>query len=173
MIIQTLLTASQQLQIFQCWQVACKAEAATPRHQGDPLYGVQAQMLMGAGPFASPDCQVRFQPEVLQLTQELALKTILAVHDEKAAPAFTGVRQGPTEPYPKFIARQHAAIDVNPEAWGAWDFLSFLINITYDSADGWAEKDFSLLTACGRDRHRALGPRPLPPAKSSSFYRSC
>ena len=54
-IVQTLLTASQQLQFFQHWQVACDAAAATPRQQGDPLCGVQAQMLMGAGPFASPD----------------------------------------------------------------------------------------------------------------------
>ena len=76
MIVQILLTASQQLQVFQRWQVACDAAAATPHQQGDPLYEVQAQTLTGAGPFASSNWEVGFQPEALPLTEELALKTM-------------------------------------------------------------------------------------------------
>ena len=85
-----------------------------------------------------------FQPEVLRLTQELALKIILAVHDEKAAPAFTGVRRGPTEPYPKFIDRLHAAINSNPDLSDEMK-VKFLDMLAYDNANDKTKKALSLL----------------------------
>ncbi|KAM9245462.1 uncharacterized protein RG961_007653 [Leptosomus discolor] len=42
-----LLSPSQQLMFSKAWQQLCDQEAARPRQQGDPLCGVQAQMLTG------------------------------------------------------------------------------------------------------------------------------
>ncbi|KAM9227198.1 uncharacterized protein RG961_006327 isoform 4-T5 [Leptosomus discolor] len=55
-----LLSPSQQLMFSKAWQQLCDQEAARPRQQGDPLYGVQAQMLTGQGPFASVALQQGF-----------------------------------------------------------------------------------------------------------------
>ncbi|XP_069631849.1 uncharacterized protein [Haliaeetus albicilla] len=57
MIVQMLLLPSQQLQFYQNWQAACENAAAIPRQQGDPLFGVQAQMLLGAGPYTRSNWQ--------------------------------------------------------------------------------------------------------------------
>ena len=81
---------------------------------------------------------------MLRLTQELALKIILAVHDEKETPAFTGVRQGPTEPYPKFIDRLHAAINSNPDLSDEMK-VKFLDMLAYDNANDKTKKALSLL----------------------------
>jgi len=68
MLVRMLLSPLQQLQFFQHWQQSCDSVAATPRQQGDPLCGVQSQMLLGTGPFVRPEWQAQFAPEVLQLS---------------------------------------------------------------------------------------------------------
>ncbi|XP_027552722.1 uncharacterized protein LOC113974102 [Neopelma chrysocephalum] len=115
MIVSTFLSPHQQLQFYQRWQAGCDAAAAIPRHQGNPLFGVTTQMLMGTGPFERADRQVQFVNEVLQLSQELAQKAIQAVHDDETGPSFTTVQQGPTEPFGKFIDRLHHAINTHPD----------------------------------------------------------
>ncbi len=72
-------------------------------------------MLMGAGPYTRSDWQAQFATEVLQLGQDLAYRALARVHDEKSGPAFTSRRQGPTEPYGKFIDRLHTAIMAHPD----------------------------------------------------------
>uniref|UniRef100_A0A8B9FRL6 ribonuclease H n=1 Tax=Amazona collaria TaxID=241587 RepID=A0A8B9FRL6_9PSIT len=103
MVAQMLLSPSQQLHFYQNWQTACDGAAAIPRQQGDPLCGVQAQMLMGAGPFVRLDLQVQFAHEVLQLSQDLAFKALLSIPDDKVRPAFTSVpatnKQEPAKRY--------------------------------------------------------------------------
>ncbi|XP_074771967.1 uncharacterized protein LOC141964932 [Athene noctua] len=155
MIIQTLLTASQQLQFFHHWQEACEAAAATPRQQGDPLYGVQSQMLLGSGPFANPDWQAGVQPEVLRLAQELALKAILAMHNEKVTLTFTRIKQGPTEHFPKFICRLRAAINSNPDLNKEMK-VKFLDVLAYENANEKTKKALSLLPR-GFTDHQLLG----------------
>ncbi len=70
---------------------------------------------MGAGPYTRSDWQAQFATEVLQLGQDLAYRALARVHDEKSGPAFTSRRQGPTEPYGKFIDRLHTAIMAHPD----------------------------------------------------------
>ncbi len=70
---------------------------------------------MGAGHYTRSDWQAQFATEVLQLGQDLAYRALARVYDEKSGPAFTSVRQGPTEPYGKFIDRLHTAIMAHPD----------------------------------------------------------
>ncbi|KAJ7428363.1 hypothetical protein BTVI_00839 [Pitangus sulphuratus] len=115
MMITTLLSPHQQLQFYQKWQTFCEAAAATIRQQEDPLYGVTSQMLLGAGPFAREEWQVRFANEVLLLSQELAHKSLQSVQDDNPTPSFSSVKQGATEPFGKFVDRLHNAIGSNPD----------------------------------------------------------
>lgn len=71
-----MLSPSQQIQFFQYWHQGCDNAAAVPWQQGDPLYGVQTQMLLGEAPFARPDWQANFATEVLHLSQDLAFKVL-------------------------------------------------------------------------------------------------
>ena len=144
MIMQILLSPSQQLQFFQHWQQGCDRAAATPGQQGDPLYGVQAQMLLGAGPFIRVDWQVQFATEVLQLSQDLAFKALAAVHDDKISPAFTTVKQGPGESFAKFINRLHGAIMAHPDMTEDMKakFLDFL---AFENANDKTKRALSLL----------------------------
>ena len=144
MIVQMLLPPSQQLQFFQHWQTACDRAASIPRQQGDPLFGIQAQMLMGAGPFTRPDWQAQFATEVLQLSQELAYKALINVHDEKIRPAFTAVRQGPTESYGKFIDRLHTAIMAHPDMDEEMK-VKFLDMLAFDNANENTKRALSVL----------------------------
>ena len=131
---QMLLTPSQQLQFFSVWQNLCDQAAATPHPQGDPLYGVQTQMLMGTGPYVRTDWQANFAVEVLQLSQQLAHRALLGIREKKTPPAFTNVRQGPTEPYSGFVDRLHAAISAHPDLDETMK-AKFLDLLTFDNAN--------------------------------------
>ena len=144
MIVQMLLPASQQLQFLQHWQTACDRAASIPRQQGDPLFGVQAQMLVGAGPFTRPEWQAQCATEVLQLSQELAYRALTNMHDENTRPAFTAVKQGPTESYGKFIDRLHAAIMAHPDMDESMK-AKFLDMLAFDNANEKTKRALSVL----------------------------
>lgn len=139
-----LLTPSQQLQFFSVWQNLCDQAAATPRPQGDPLYGVQTQMLMGTGPYVRTDWQANFAVEVLQLSQQLAHRALLGIRGEKNPPAFTNVRQGPTEPYSGFVDRLHAAISAHPDLDETMK-AKFLDLLAFDNANDKTKKALGTL----------------------------
>ncbi|KAM9663404.1 endogenous retrovirus group K member 5 Gag polyprotein-like [Morphnus guianensis] len=144
MIVQMLLLPSQQLQFYQNWQAACENAAAIPRQNGDPLSGVQAQMLLGSGPFARSDWQAQFATEVLQLSQDLAFKALNNVHDEKIKHTFTSVKQGPTETFSAFIDRLHAAIMAHPDLDPEMK-TKFLDMLAFDNANEKTKKALSIL----------------------------
>uniref|UniRef100_A0A8C0BNP4 CCHC-type domain-containing protein n=1 Tax=Buteo japonicus TaxID=224669 RepID=A0A8C0BNP4_9AVES len=144
MIVQMLLLPSQQLQFYQNWQAACENAAAIPRQQGDPLFGVQAQMLLGAGPYTRSDWHARFATEVLQLSQDLAFKALNNVHDEKIRHTFTLVKQGPTETFSAFIGRLHTAIMAHPHLDPEMK-PRFLDMLAFDNANEKNKKALSIL----------------------------
>ncbi|XP_068014600.1 endogenous retrovirus group K member 24 Gag polyprotein-like [Melanerpes formicivorus] len=133
-IVHTLLTPHQQVQFFDMWQAACNAAEAVPRQPGDPLCGVTAQQLMGLGPFASLDWQARFPVEVLQLTQNLAIRAWSGIQDDQAGPAFATIRQGPTEPYGSFVRRLHTALAANTDMDGVTK-TKMLDTLAFDNAN--------------------------------------
>ncbi|KAJ7411269.1 hypothetical protein BTVI_50511 [Pitangus sulphuratus] len=144
MMITTLLSLHQQLQFCQKWQTFCETAAATVRQQGDPLYGVTSQMLLGTGPFAQVEWQVRFVNEVLLLRQELAHKSLQTVQDDNPTPSFSSVKQGATEPFGKFIDRLHNAISSNPDLDD--DMKSkFLDLLAYNNANEKTKRVLSVL----------------------------
>lgn len=57
MIAKFILNPAQHIQFLQRWQELCDQAAAVTPQQGDPLYGVQAQMLLGNGPYIRADWQ--------------------------------------------------------------------------------------------------------------------
>lgn len=131
MVVQTLLPPSAQLHFYHKWQLLCEEAAAAPRQPQDPIYGVQAQMLMGNGPFVRAEFQTQFQTEVLQLSQQLASQALQSVHlPGQGMPPFSNIKQGNTKPYGKFIDRLHEAImnhpDLGPELKGQlFDTLAY------------------------------------------------
>ncbi|XP_049650815.1 endogenous retrovirus group K member 5 Gag polyprotein-like [Accipiter gentilis] len=144
MIVQMLLLPCQQLQFYQNWQAACENAAAIPRQQGDPLCGVQAQMLLGVGPYTRSDWQAQFVTEVLQLSQDLAFKALSSVHDEKIGHTFTSVKQGPTEVFSAFIDRLHTAIMAHPDLDPEMK-TKFLDMLAFDNANEKTKKALSVL----------------------------
>ncbi|XP_010219225.1 PREDICTED: endogenous retrovirus group K member 9 Gag polyprotein-like [Tinamus guttatus] len=144
MLIQTILPLSQQLQFVDEWKNLCDAAVAVQRQQNDPLFGVTTEMLMGTSPFCNAERQARLRVEALRLSLELALKALLAVHDEKVAPAFMSIRQGPTEPYSQFIDRLRAAISSHPDLGSEMQEM-FLHMLAFDNANEKTKKALSLL----------------------------
>ncbi|KAM6346450.1 endogenous retrovirus group K member 21 Gag polyprotein-like isoform 1-T2 [Podargus strigoides] len=116
MIVNTVLTPSQQLQFYHKWTMLCDAAAAQPRQPNDPLYQVTSQMLQGSGPYAATNWQVHFQTPVLQLSQELALKALQGIHDPgQSISVLTSVRQRDTEPFSEFVDRLRLVLNNNPD----------------------------------------------------------
>uniref|UniRef100_A0A8B9F2B3 CCHC-type domain-containing protein n=1 Tax=Amazona collaria TaxID=241587 RepID=A0A8B9F2B3_9PSIT len=109
-----LLTPLQKLIFERNWQRLCDIEQAKPRQQGDPLLGVQSQMLTGSGLWAQVNRQVDFPNEVLQLSRDLALQALFSVPDGSTRFGFTSIKQGPTETFLQFIDRLHSAIEKHP-----------------------------------------------------------
>ncbi|XP_068279049.1 endogenous retrovirus group K member 24 Gag polyprotein-like [Nyctibius grandis] len=145
MLITALLTPSQQIQFFQHWHSACKAAAVIPSQHNDPLFGIRAEVLIGTGDYASTVVQLQLPAAALQLSQDLAFRALSSIHDEKAAPAFTNVKQGPTEPYGKFIDRLHDAIQLHPDLNDDMK-VRFLDLLAFDNANEKAKKALSLLS---------------------------
>ncbi|KAM8984434.1 endogenous retrovirus group K member 6 Gag polyprotein-like [Ara ararauna] len=110
-----LLTPSQKLIFERNWQRLCDIEQVKPRQQGDPLFGVQSQMLRGSGPWAHVDRQVNFTNEVLQFSRNLVLQALFSVLDGSTQFGFTSIKQGPTETFSQFVDRLYSAIDKHPD----------------------------------------------------------
>lgn len=49
------------------------------------------------------------------MSQELASKALNSRPEEKRSPPFLGIKQSPTEGFPEFINRLHAAVDAFPD----------------------------------------------------------
>lgn len=113
-IASVLLSPSQQLIFTKAWRTLCEKEAAKTRQQGDPLFGITVQQLMGERPWADSNLQLRSIPEVHQRAQELAIMAISTLPESGKPHAFAQVHQGPNEPYTKFIDRLHHAIKQHP-----------------------------------------------------------
>ncbi|XP_059682234.1 endogenous retrovirus group K member 5 Gag polyprotein-like [Gavia stellata] len=143
-IVQMLLGPSQRLQFLSTGQQLCDQAAAEPRPQGDPLQGVQTQMLMGSGPFVRADWQATFTVPVLQLSQQLAQKALLGIREEKTVPAFMSIRQGLTESYSQFIDRLHTAISGHPDLDKTMK-AKFLDLLAFDNANDQTKKALSTL----------------------------
>ncbi|XP_049651353.1 endogenous retrovirus group K member 5 Gag polyprotein-like [Accipiter gentilis] len=103
------------LVFFRQWGTFCDREQATSRQQTDPLRGVTTQMLMGTGPFASGNAQLRCVTEVHHLSQILAYQAFLTIPDNMCSHAFTQVKQEYNEPFAQFINRLHRAIYDHPD----------------------------------------------------------
>ena len=74
-----LLSPSENLLFVAEWQDRAIRAAAIQRQQNDPLYGIIPEMLIGLGPYASPDTQVTFPAEFHCLSARLALEAIFAI----------------------------------------------------------------------------------------------
>ena len=88
-----------------------------PRPEGDPLYLVQAQMLLGTGPFATVDLQANFSNEVLRLSQSIASQALMSVPDTegKKQDKFVTVKQGLNEPFSKFVDHLYDSLEQQPD----------------------------------------------------------
>ena len=61
------------------WQDRAIRAAAIQRQPNDPLYVIVPEMLIGSGPYVSPDIQVTFPEEFNRLSVQLVLETIFAI----------------------------------------------------------------------------------------------
>ncbi|XP_074667274.1 uncharacterized protein LOC141917750 [Strix aluco] len=108
-----ILTPSQKMLFESTWSKLANEEQVRPRPQGDPLHLVQAQMLLGTGPFTAVDLQVNLSNEVLRLSQSIACQALLSVPDTegKKQDKFVAVKQGPNEPFSKYVDRLYHSLE--------------------------------------------------------------
>lgn len=105
-----LLKPSQHLLWQREWYRLARDQENRPRAPGDPLAGLQADMIIGHGLFANVNEQVRYPPWLIQVVADTALLAYEAIPEEGQPLTFTGVKQGLTEPYDHFVDRLHSAI---------------------------------------------------------------
>ncbi|NWX35662.1 GAK24 protein, partial [Notiomystis cincta] len=105
-----LLKPSQHLLWQREWYRLAREQENRPRAPGDPLAGLQADMIIGRGMFANVNEQVRYPPWLVQVVADTALLAYDAIPEDGQPLTFTGVKQGLTEPYDHFVDRLHAAI---------------------------------------------------------------
>ncbi|XP_065547388.1 uncharacterized protein LOC136020316 [Lathamus discolor] len=110
---QLLLAPHLQLWFFDKRDLACQRVASQPRQPGDPLCGVTAEVLLGKAQY--DQAQANLPPALLTLSQEQALKVWYALPDDKTAPGFLSIKQGPTESYRHFTDRLFDALRTNPD----------------------------------------------------------
>ncbi|XP_074738925.1 uncharacterized protein LOC141949344 [Strix uralensis] len=112
-----ILTPSQKMLFESAWTKLANEEQVRPRPQGDPLHLVQAQMLLGTGPFTAVDLQVNFSNEVLRLSQSIACQALLSVPDTEAKrqDKSVTVKQGLNEPFAKFVDRLYDSLEQQPD----------------------------------------------------------
>ncbi|XP_074708923.1 uncharacterized protein LOC141936097 [Strix uralensis] len=108
-----ILTPSQKMLFESAWSKLANEEQVRPRPQGDPLHLVQAQMLLGTGPFTAVDLQVNLSNEVLRLSQSIACQALLSVPDTegKKQDKFVTVKQGLNEPFSKYVDRLYHSLE--------------------------------------------------------------
>ncbi|XP_074712148.1 uncharacterized protein LOC141937825, partial [Strix uralensis] len=108
-----ILTPSQKMLLESAWTKLANEEQVRPRPQGDPLHLVQAQMLLGTGPFTAVDLQVNLSNEVLRLSQSIACQALLSVPDTegKKQDKFVTVKQGLNEPFSKYVDRLYHSLE--------------------------------------------------------------
>jgi len=114
-IAEIVLTPSQQLLFHRARSRLCDQEAARPRDQNDPLYGIQSQMLTGQGPFADAQMRLGFIPQVIQLSQQLTLQAILSVQGTGQPTAFAHIKQEQNEQFTQFVDQLYKAIETHPD----------------------------------------------------------
>lgn len=68
-LVRLIMPPHQQIQIYKNWERACKKGESRPRAQGDPLFGIAAQKLLGEGPWSTATAQARSIDEVLHVSQ--------------------------------------------------------------------------------------------------------
>ncbi|XP_074667451.1 uncharacterized protein LOC141917809 [Strix aluco] len=112
-----ILTPSQKMLFESTWMKLANDEQVRPRQQGDPLYLVQAQMLLGTGPFAAVDLQVNLSNEVLWLSQSIASQALMSVPDTegKQQDKFVTVKQGLNESFSKFVDHLYDSLEQQPD----------------------------------------------------------
>ena len=133
-IAEIVLTLSQQLLFHRVWSRLCDQETARPRDQNDPLYGIQSQMLTGQGPFADAQMQLGFIPQVIQLSQQLALQAILSVQESGQPTAFAHIKQGQNEQFMQFVDQLYKAIETHPDLTGDMKTKMFQL-LAFDNAN--------------------------------------
>jgi len=91
-------------------------------------------MLTGQGPFADAQMRLGFIPQVLQLSQQLALQAILSVQESGLPTAFTHIKQGQNEQFTQFIDRLYKVIETHPDLTGDMKTKMFQL-LAFDNAN--------------------------------------
>lgn len=109
-IMRMIMTQSEQLLWQAHWQRLCEISSNTPRYEGDPLFGVTVQQLMGTGLFTRPDMQVQLGPEICLESMNLARRALGMIRTSKPTPSYMSLKQGRDETFASFIDKVMDAI---------------------------------------------------------------
>ncbi|XP_071672738.1 RIB43A-like with coiled-coils protein 2 isoform X1 [Patagioenas fasciata] len=110
-IIRMIMTQSQQLLRQAHWQQYCEVSAHQLRQQGDGLWGVTVEQLMGTDRYASVDMQIQQGPDVCSESMRTARLVIAEVKTSPPSPSYRSIKQGRDETFSQFVDRVTSAID--------------------------------------------------------------
>lgn len=97
-----IMSQSEQLLWQSHWQRLCEISSNT-QAEGDPLFGVTVQQLMGMGPFATPDMQVHLGPDVCLESMQTARQALEMIKTSTPTPSYMSIKQGREESFASFI----------------------------------------------------------------------
>ena len=106
-----IMSQSEQLMWQAHWQRLYEVSSNTPRAEGDPLFGITVQQLMGMGPFATPDMQVHLGPDVCLEGMRTARQALEMVMTSALTPSYMSIKQGREETFASFIDKVTEAIN--------------------------------------------------------------
>ncbi|XP_009996153.1 PREDICTED: endogenous retrovirus group K member 9 Gag polyprotein-like [Chaetura pelagica] len=111
-IFKMIMTPSQSFLWQAHWQAVCQESVYVQRVQGDPLYGVILEQLMGVGQFSTPERQAMLGADVIKEAMRLARLALSRVRtDRPNQPSYMSIKQGLQESFSSFVDKITAAID--------------------------------------------------------------
>lgn len=114
-VVRLILSPSQYLLWEKEREQQCQRVVAILRAAGDPLHGVQIDMLLGQGPYADPNIQLTFLTEMHNTAADAARQALFLVPYEKRPPSFTSIKQGVQDPYGNFVNCLVQALERAPD----------------------------------------------------------
>ncbi|NWR24618.1 GAK9 protein, partial [Emberiza fucata] len=110
-IARLIFTQHQQLLFNAHWQALVNNCVTTQRQQGDPLYGVTVDELMGLGALLHTEAQAFLGADKVRKAMELAREAIDRVKEPGGIPVYMGIKQGQEESFGALIDKVASAIE--------------------------------------------------------------